>query len=82
VNWTHEGYCKFFNVAKGFGFLAVTNSNQVERDVFVHVTALEAAGIRELQEGDRVVFNVVTDERSGKYKAVDIQFADDVREAA
>jgi cold shock protein len=82
VTHTHEGFCKFLNVSKGFGFLAVTNSNQVERDVFCHISDLQRNGIKKLRENDAVRFNVVPDERSGRNRAVDIRFADDVMEAA
>ena len=47
------GTVKFFNTAKGFGFITPENGG---KDVFVHATALEAAGIRSLNEGDRVSF--------------------------
>jgi CspA family cold shock protein len=52
------GTVKFFNVAKGFGFIAPEDG---EKDVFVHATALEAAGIATLTEGQRVSFEVVTE---------------------
>ena len=46
------GTVKFFNTAKGFGFIELDEGG---KDVFVHATALEAAGIRMLTEGDRVL---------------------------
>ena len=55
---------KFFNTAKGFGFI---ESDEGGKDVFVHATALEAAGIRMLKEGDRVSF-VLEDDRRGRGK--------------
>ena len=55
---------KFFNTAKGFGFITPENGG---KDVFVHATALEAAGIRSLNEGDRVSF-VLEDDRRGRGK--------------
>ena len=58
------GKVKFFNTAKGFGFIQPENGG---KDVFVHATALEAAGIRSLNEGDRVSF-VLEDDRRGRGK--------------
>ena len=56
------GVVKFFNTAKGFGFITPESGG---KDVFVHATALEAAGIRSLNEGDRVSF-VLEDDRRGR----------------
>nr|PZN84862.1 MAG: cold-shock protein [Pseudomonadota bacterium] len=58
------GTVKFFNTAKGFGFI---QPEQGGNDVFVHATALERAGIRTLNEGDRVSF-VLEDDRRGRGK--------------
>jgi CspA family cold shock protein len=58
------GTVKFFNTAKGFGFI---KPEQGGNDVFVHATALERAGIRSLNEGDRVTF-VLEDDRRGRGK--------------
>ena len=58
------GTVKFFNTAKGFGFI---KPEQGGNDVFVHATALERAGIRSLNEGDRVSF-VLEDDRRGRGK--------------
>jgi CspA family cold shock protein len=58
------GTVKFFNTAKGFGFIQPDSGGN---DVFVHVTALERAGIRSLTEGDRVSF-VLEDDRRGRGK--------------
>ena len=60
-----NGTVKFFNTAKGFGF--ITPDEGGGKDVFVHATALEAAGIRALNEGDRVSF-VLEDDRKGRGK--------------
>jgi CspA family cold shock protein len=59
-----SGTVKFFNTAKGFGFIQPDTGG---KDVFVHVTALERAGIRNLSEGDRVSF-VLEDDRRGRGK--------------
>jgi CspA family cold shock protein len=53
---------KFFNTAKGFGFIEPDGGG---KDVFVHATALEAAGIRALNEGGRVTFELA-DDREGE----------------
>jgi CspA family cold shock protein len=55
---------KFFNSAKGFGFIQPDDGG---KDVFVHATALEAAGIRSLNEGDKVSFEL-EDDRKGRGK--------------
>ena len=57
-----QGVVKFFNSAKGFGFIKPDNGG---KDVFVHVTALETAGISSLNEGDKVSF-VLEDDRKGR----------------
>ena len=62
------GTVKFFNSQKGFGFIQPDDGG---KDVFVHVTALEAAGISTLIDGQKVSFNVVTDR--GKTKAADLK---------
>ena len=49
------GTVKFFNTAKGFGFIAPEGGN---KDVFVHASAVEAAGMRSLSEGQKVSFDV------------------------
>jgi cold shock protein len=58
------GTVKFFNTAKGFGFIQPEGG---DKDVFVHATALEAAGIYSLNEGDKVTF-VLEDDRKGRGK--------------
>ena len=57
------GTVKFFNTAKGFGFIAPEDGG---KDVFVHATAVEAAGIGLLNEGDKVRFDVQPDARGSK----------------
>lgn len=59
-----QGTVKFFNSAKGFGFIAPADGS---KDVFVHVSALERAGIASLNEGDKVSF-VLEDDRKGRGK--------------
>ena len=65
-----SGTVKFFNVSKGFGFIAPEDGGP---DVFVHVSAVERSGLRELNEGDRVSFEVEEDRRSGKLAAVELR---------
>jgi CspA family cold shock protein len=60
------GTVKFYNSQKGFGFIQPDNGG---KDVFVHATALERAGIRNLVEGQKVSFDVEEDRRSGKASA-------------
>ena len=56
------GTVKWFNATKGFGFIAPDDGG---KDVFVHVTAVQRAGLQALSEGQRVTFDVV-DDRKGK----------------
>lgn len=66
------GTVKFFNSAKGFGFIQPENG---ANDVFVHVSAVERAGMTTLVEGQKVSFEVVADRRSGKSAAENLQAA-------
>jgi len=66
------GTVKFFNTSKGFGFVTPEDGS---KDVFIHVTALESAGIHGLNEGDKITF-VLEDDRQGKGKqAAQIELA-------
>jgi len=58
------GTVKFYNTAKGYGFVQPDGGG---KDVFVHATALEQAGIRSLNEGDKVTF-VLEDDKRGRGK--------------
>ena len=67
-----SGTVKFFNAAKGYGFISPADGS---KDVFVHASALERAGIRSLNEGDKVTF-MLEDDRKGRGKqAGDIERA-------
>jgi CspA family cold shock protein len=66
------GTVKFYNSSKGFGFIAPDDGS---KDVFVHATALEAAGMRGLVEGQKISFEVQEDRRSGKTAAANLQHA-------
>ncbi|TKT81259.1 cold-shock protein [Aquamicrobium sp. LC103] len=68
----NTGTVKFFNATKGYGFIAPDNGNP---DVFVHISAVERAGLRTLAEGQKVSFDVVKDNRSGKSAAENLQIA-------
>ena len=57
------GTVKFYNDQKGFGFIAPDDGG---KDVFVHATALERAGLRGLREGQKVRFDTQEDRRTGK----------------
>ena len=57
------GTVKFFNTTKGFGFIAPEGGG---KDVFVHATAVEAAGMRSLNEGQKVSFDIQPDARGAK----------------
>jgi CspA family cold shock protein len=57
------GTVKFFNISKGFGFIAPDDGG---KDVFVHATAVEGAGLRSLDEGQKVSFDIVPDARGAK----------------
>lgn len=57
------GTVKFYNDQKGYGFIAPDDG---AKDVFVHATALERAGIHGLNEGQKVSFDTAEDQRSGK----------------
>ncbi|MGA7327283.1 MAG: cold-shock protein [Rhodomicrobium sp.] len=59
----NTGTVKFYNGQKGFGFIQPDNGG---KDVFVHATALERAGIRNLVEGQKVSFETEEDRRTGK----------------
>lgn len=66
------GTVKFYNADRGYGFIQPDDGS---KDVFVHATALEAAGMRGLAEGQKVTFEVKTDSRSGKLAAANLQAA-------
>ncbi|CDX22166.1 DNA-binding transcriptional repressor [Mesorhizobium sp. ORS 3324] len=66
------GTVKFFNTTKGFGFIEQGNG---QPDVFVHISAVERAGMRSLVEGQKVSFDIVKNERNGKSAAENLQAA-------
>jgi len=66
-----NGTVKFFNTSKGYGFIEPENG---EKDVFVHITALEKAGLRQLNDGQKVSYELETSR--GKTSATDIVLRD------
>ena len=66
------GIVKFFNSTKGFGFIQPTDGSP---DVFVHISAVERAGMSSLAEGQRISFELVRDRKSGKNAADNLQAA-------
>jgi CspA family cold shock protein len=66
------GTVKFFNDSKGYGFI---NPDDGGTDAFVHITAVERAGLRTLQQNQRVSYDLEEDQR-GKMKAVNLQAVD------
>ena len=67
-----NGTVKFFNHTRGFGFIEPEDGST---DVFVHATALERAGIRSLNEGDKVSFEIEDDRRGRGKQAANVQMA-------
>ena len=65
-----QGTVKFYNSSKGFGFIEPADGG---KDVFVHATALERAGIMSLAEGQKVSFETEIDSRSGKTAVSDLK---------
>jgi cold shock protein len=64
------GTVKWFNSQKGFGFIQPEDGS---KDVFVHISAVERAGIGNLREGQKVSFDVETDPRHGKSSATNLK---------
>ena len=62
----NTGTVKFFNATKGFGFIEQGNG---QPDVFVHISAVERAGMRTIVEGQKLSFDIVKDNRNGKNSA-------------
>ena len=66
------GTVKFFNSTKGFGFI---EQGDGQPDVFVHISAVERAGMHTIVEGQKLNFDVVQDRRNGKNAAENLQAA-------
>jgi len=68
----NTGTVKWFNSQKGFGFIQPESGS---KDVFVHISAVERAGMNTLNEGQKVSFDVVADRRTGKVAAENLRAA-------
>ncbi|MCD1632700.1 cold-shock protein [Martelella mediterranea] len=66
------GTVEWFNAAKGFGFIQPDDGST---DVFVHISAVERAGMQSLNDGQKLSYEVVRDNRSGKSAADNLQAA-------
>ena len=64
------GTVKWFNAQKGFGFIQPDDNS---KDVFVHISAVERAGLDNLQEGQKLSFELVPDRRTGKSSAAELK---------
>ena len=67
----NTGIVKWFNTTKGYGFIAPEDGS---KDVFVHISALQDSGITELNEGQKVTYDLQS--HNGKTSAVDLKLAD------
>lgn len=67
-----KGTVKFYNEQKGYGFIQPDDGS---KDVFVHATALQRAGLRSLSEGQKVSFDTAQDRRTGKIAVNNIEAA-------
>jgi len=68
----NTGIVKWFNNQKGFGFIQPETGG---KDVFVHISAVERAGMSTLNEGQKVSFDIVADRRTGKSAAENLRAA-------
>ena len=68
----NTGTVKWFNSVKGFGFI---QPDQGGRDVFVHVSAVERSGLGQLNEGQKISYDVQRDNKTGRESAVDLRSA-------
>jgi len=66
----NKGIVKWFNSQKGFGFIQPVNGGN---DVFVHISAVERAGMSTLNEGQNIHFDIVADRRTGKSTAENLR---------
>jgi len=68
-----QGTVKWFNPTKGYGFI---QPDEGSTDVFVHITAVERAGFRTLNEGQKVQYDAEKDKKTGKISAINLQLAE------
>ncbi len=67
------GVVKWFNSAKGFGFIEQDEGGE---DIFIHISEVEKAGLNGLEEGQKLSYETKMDERKGKSSAVDVEAID------
>lgn len=68
----NKGTVKWYNDQRGYGFIQPVGGG---KDIFVHVSALERSGIRALSEGQKVTYELQTDQRSGRTSAANLKIA-------
>jgi CspA family cold shock protein len=66
------GTVKWFNTQKGFGFIAPDDGG---KDAFVHISAVERSGLKDLREGQKLSYELVSDSRTGKLSADNLKVA-------
>ncbi|QBR70550.1 cold-shock protein [Beijerinckiaceae bacterium] len=67
---SQQGTIKFFNAEKGYGFIKPDDGG---RDIFVHISAVESAGLQSLNEGQRLAYEIEADKKGKGPKAVDLR---------
>ena len=65
-----QGTVKFFNAAKGYGFIT---PDEGEKDIFVHISAVEQSGLGALEEGQKITFELEPDKKGKGPKAIDLK---------
>ena len=65
-----QGTVKFFNAAKGYGFIT---PDEGEKDIFVHISAVEQSGLGTLEEGQKISFDLEPDKKGKGPKAIDLK---------
>jgi cold shock protein len=68
-----SGTVKWFNMQKGYGFIQPDDGG---RDVFVHITAVQRAGLETLRDGQKISYEMATDRRTGKQSADQLKVSD------
>jgi len=67
------GTVKWFNMTKGFGFIQPDDGG---KDAFVHISAVQRAGLNHLSEGQKIEFELISDHRTGKLSAANLKTVD------